>query len=332
MLRLALVFSLLFTLCLSSSAQNCSTYTSFSNNLSFSSCNDLPYLNSFLYWNYNSSSGCLEIAYRHTGVTTTNWVAWAINPNDLQTAMIGAQALVAFQLSNGSMRAYTSQISSYTTNLPEGNLQYSVSDLKATYANGEIVIYATLSLPINTTNINQVWQDGQVSNGSPEPHSGANSNINSKGTLKLLSGKSAASSGGSSIARNRNIHGVLCAIGWGILMPFGIIIARYMKVFKSADPAWFYLHVTCQTSAYIIGLAGWAVGLNVGSQTPGVQYTGHKTIGILLFILGTLQSCLPMAMVFCPYGVLRAIFVFLGISSLRSSSLVFHCCRQNSPV
>lgn len=86
------------------------------------------------------------------------------------------------------------------------------------------------------------------------------------------------------------IHGVLCAIGWGILMPIGVIIARYMKVFKSADPAWFYLHVTCQTSAYIIGLAGWAVGLKLGSQsTPGVQYTGHRTIGILLFILGTLQ-------------------------------------------
>lgn len=205
MLRLVLVFFLLFTLCLSSSAQNCSTYTSFSNNLTFSSCNDLPYLNSFLYWNYNSSSGSLEIAYRHTGVRTSNWVAWAINPNDLQTAMIGAQALVAFQLSNGSMRAYTSQITSYTTNLPEGNLQYSVSDLKATSANGEIVIYATLPLPINTTTINQVWQDGLVSNDSPEPHSGANSNINSKGTLNLLSGQSATSSGGSSMARNRNV-------------------------------------------------------------------------------------------------------------------------------
>lgn len=216
MLRLVLVFFLLFTLCLSSSAQNCSTYTSFSNNLTFSSCNDLPYLNSFLYWNYNSSSGSLEIAYRHTGVTTSNWVAWAINPNDLQTAMIGAQALVAFQLSNGSMRAYTSQITSYTTNLPEGNLQYSVSDLKATYANGEIVIYATLPLPINTTTINQVWQDGLISNDSPEPHSGANSNINSKGTLNLLSGQSATSSGGSSMARNRNVSNWVSFILLGI--------------------------------------------------------------------------------------------------------------------
>ena len=85
------------------------------------------------------------------------------------------------------------------------------------------------------------------------------------------------------------IHGVLNAVSWGILMPVGAIIARYLKVFKSADPAWFYLHVTCQTSAYIIGVAGWGTGLKLGKDSVGVEYTTHRTLGIVLFCFATLQ-------------------------------------------
>lgn len=72
-------------------------------------------------------------------------------------------------------------------------------------------------------------------------------------------------------------------------MPLGAIIARYMKVIKSADPAWFYLHVACQSSAYIVGVAGWATGLKLGSDSVGIQYDAHRNIGITLFCLGTLQ-------------------------------------------
>ena len=72
-------------------------------------------------------------------------------------------------------------------------------------------------------------------------------------------------------------------------MPVGAIIARYLKVFKSADPAWFYLHVTCQTSAYIVGVAGWGTGLKLGSDSVGIKYNTHRALGITLFCLGTLQ-------------------------------------------
>ena len=82
-------------------------------------------------------------------------------------------------------------------------------------------------------------------------------------------------------------HGVLNAVSWGILMPIGAIMARYMKVF--ADPAWFYLHVACQLSAYIVGVAGWGTGLKLGSDSPGITYHRHRNIGIALFCLATLQ-------------------------------------------
>lgn len=85
------------------------------------------------------------------------------------------------------------------------------------------------------------------------------------------------------------IHGILNAVSWGILFPIGAIIARYMRIFESADPAWFYLHVSCQFSAYVIGVAGWGTGLKLGSESKGITFTGHRNIGIALFSLATIQ-------------------------------------------
>ena len=45
------------------------------------------------------------------------------------------------------------------------------------------------------------------------------------------------------------------------MFPVGIIIARCLRTFKSTDPAWFYLHVGCQLSAYVIGVVGWVTSL-----------------------------------------------------------------------
>ncbi|KAF2292538.1 hypothetical protein GH714_025349 [Hevea brasiliensis] len=114
-------------------------------------------------------------------------------------------------------------------------------------------------------------------------------NLNAKGTLDLKGGQSVATGGVDSKTKKRNIHGVLNAVSWGVLFPIGIIIARYLRPFQSADPAWFYLHVSCQVSAYAIGVAGWGTGLKLGSESKGIQWTAHRNIGISLFSLATLQ-------------------------------------------
>ena len=75
-------------------------------------------------------------------------------------------------------------------------------------------------------------------------------------------------------------------------MPLGVVIARYMRVFERANPAWFYLHVTCQCSAYVLGVAGWGTGLKLGSESAGITHLKHRIIGIVLFSLATLQVCL----------------------------------------
>ncbi|KAK7363835.1 hypothetical protein VNO77_05994 [Canavalia gladiata] len=288
MLRLVLGLFVLSSVIVTSSAQTCRSQT-FSNNKVFATCRDLPQLTSYLHWTYEQASGKLDIAFKHAGIMSTNsWVAWAINPkSNMDRAMIGAQALVAIPQSNGNPRAYTSSIANTDTQLAEGSISYPVSGLSATYQNNEVTIFATITLPNGTTSLVHVWQDGPLSGSTPQEHSHVSSHQNSKEILDLVSGSTQA--GGNSRQRRRNTHGVLNAVSWGILMPTGAIIARYLKVFKSADPAWFYLHVTCQASAYIVGVSGFGTGLKLGSDSEGVEYDTHRTLGIILFCLGTLQ-------------------------------------------
>jgi hypothetical protein len=85
------------------------------------------------------------------------------------------------------------------------------------------------------------------------------------------------------------LHGMANTVSWGIMMPVGVMIARYAKVCKFEDPAWFKIHVVCQSSAYVVGVAGWATGMKLGSDSTWVEYRGHRILGILIFILGTFQ-------------------------------------------
>ncbi|KAL3502646.1 hypothetical protein ACH5RR_037095 [Cinchona calisaya] len=288
--RYFVIFSILISLIAftqTSAQQNCST--TFSNNKSYATCITLPVLNSFLHWNYHASNQTVDIAYRHTGVSPFNWVAWALNPTG--SGMIGAQCLVAFRNSTGNIYAYTSPVANTNTRLAEGPLSFGVPRIESEFRNNnEMIIFASVQLPTGRTSFNQVWQVGQVSGDVPQMHSMASDNQRSSSNVDFVSGQV---SGGGGIAgsrqRKRNVHGVLNVMSWGILMPLGAVIARYLKVFKSATPAWFYLHVACQTSAYIVGVAGWGTGLKLGSDSVGITQDTHRTIGITMFCLGTLQ-------------------------------------------
>lgn len=296
LMRLVLVFSVVSSLAFSSSAQTCTSY-SFSSNKNFSTCRDLPHQNSFLHWTYDQASGKLEIGFRHGGVSSlaNRWVAWGINPrNNAVTAMPGTQALVAISESGSTPTVYTSPISSSgdvtDTQLIQGDLTYNVTGLSAARENDVVIIFATVMLPAGTASLVHVWQEGPLSGSTPQRHDTSSSDhTDSKETLDLVSGVTQAAPSGDSLRRKRNVHGVLNAVSWGTMLPIGAIIARYLKVFKSAGPAWFYLHVICQTSAYIVGVGGWAYGLKLGNDSEAVEYDTHRALGFTIFILGTLQ-------------------------------------------
>ncbi|KAL3604953.1 hypothetical protein D5086_005812 [Populus alba] len=280
-------FFLLISLSVSSLAQSCSSNSSFSRNRIYSACNDLSQLSCSLHWNYHQSNMTADIAFRKTGASTSNWIAWALNPTGGR--MAGSQALVAYQQSNGTMRVYTAQVGA-TGSMPPAALSFEVPSISAEIVGGDMIIFATLQLSTSLVSTNQVWQEGPLSGEAPVQHPLNAENRQSVGTVNFVSG-SVTSTGAATTPkdRRRNVHGVLNAVSWGILMPVGIIIARYLKVFKSAGPAWFYLHAICQTSGYAVGVAGWATGIKLGSDSPGITYDTHRKLGITIFALGTLQ-------------------------------------------
>lgn len=87
-------------------------------------------------------------------------------------------------------------------------------------------------------------------------------------------------------------HAFLAGIGFGVLLPFGILFARHGKLLT--ETAWFYSHIAVQVSGYLVGVAGWSIGVWLSQQygnmdtAPSTQYA-HYCIGITIFCTATLQ-------------------------------------------
>ncbi|GKE72400.1 cytochrome b561 and DOMON domain-containing protein-like protein, partial [Tanacetum coccineum] len=199
---LAILFCILLTNLSVSYAQSCNNFA-FPSNAVYETCVTLPVLNSHLHWNYHTN-GTVDVAFRHTGSTTNQWVAWALNIDG--SRMVGAQALVALTSSNGSVQAYTSAVTSYVTGLQPSSLSFQVPMIRSERLNnGDVVIYATLVLPRGGTRFNQVWQVGPVNNGAPSIHGLGPDNRGSFGSVDFSTGQTAGGGNvGGSIMHRRN--------------------------------------------------------------------------------------------------------------------------------
>uniref|UniRef100_A0A0D9XFA8 Cytochrome b561 and DOMON domain-containing protein n=1 Tax=Leersia perrieri TaxID=77586 RepID=A0A0D9XFA8_9ORYZ len=265
----------------------------------YASCISLPHLGATLHWTYDRASDDLAVAFIANPAAPTGWVAWGLNPSN-NNGMPGTQALLAIpspSSSSSTWQVRTYNISGYAIGEP-GPIAFPATDLAAEVAgDGRVVVFGRLSLGgygvAGDGVLSHVWQvGGDVIGGVPAPHAMGGDNLAAKGKLDLLRETTTAASDdgeGDSVAEKRNIHGILNAVSWGILLPMGAIFARYLKTFRSADPAWFYLHVTCQLIGYGVGVSGWATGINLGNMSNGITYTLHRNIGIIVFALGTLQ-------------------------------------------
>ncbi|OMO93925.1 hypothetical protein CCACVL1_06255 [Corchorus capsularis] len=262
---LFLSFFFLFTTF--AAAEPCANHR-FDQGKTFASCTDLPSLNFSLHWNYHSPSHTVDIAIRHGGVDKekppSTWMAWAINPNS--KGMVGSQTLVAFQRDDGTMAAYTSPITSYGTQLQQGNLTFPVNGLSSVVNDNEMIIFATLTLPENTTAVNHLWQEGPLVRNVPGIHRLSGSNVGSMGTLDFLSGKIVLDKTRSSRNKVKIVHGVLCTFGWGFLIPIGALVARPPK----EDKKRIYFNVF----HYLIGYG--CIGLSIANVFLGFNLVHLK--------------------------------------------------------
>ncbi|XP_007204138.2 auxin-induced in root cultures protein 12 isoform X1 [Prunus persica] len=165
-------------------AATCTSQT-FNNNKLYSNCTDLPVLNSYLHWTYDTSDSSLSIAFISTPSQSDGWVAWGINPTS--TKMAGAQILLAYNTDGGIPTVKTFNISSYTSVVP-GKLSFDIWDISSEFSNGTFKIFAAVKVPKNKKSVNQVWQVGPRVNqtsGFPDKHDIVGPNLESFQTLYL---------------------------------------------------------------------------------------------------------------------------------------------------
>jgi hypothetical protein len=98
---------------------------------------------------------------------------------------------------------------SYATMLQEGNLTFPIYDVSRMHVNGKMIIFASLELPTNTSLVNQVWQEGLVSDdGRLEAHAMTGPNIQSFGTLDFKSGIVSENIGGGKVKSKTMLRNV----------------------------------------------------------------------------------------------------------------------------
>jgi len=84
----------------------------------------------------------------------------------------------------------------------------------------------------------------------------------------------------------KDVHAILMFISWGLILPFGVLCARYLRA--SPEALWFKIHQPCQYGGFVISLAGIIMGyIMVGNNQ--FRVLGHSIIGTIILVLSAAQ-------------------------------------------
>jgi hypothetical protein len=195
-----LLLGAVLLLAASATAQDCSSRT-FGNGRSFRLCNSLPVLGASLYYTYHPENGTADVAFRALS-GTDGWVAWGIN-TERPGRMAGSSVFIASQDGSGAPSVLQTYLADTSPSFTPGNLKFNVVGTPtAEYSGGAYTIFATVTLPRNSTSQNTVWQAGPLNNGGIAPHSISGPNLQSTLGIDFLSGSSVGASNSKLHRRN----------------------------------------------------------------------------------------------------------------------------------
>ncbi|CAA2956130.1 Hypothetical predicted protein [Olea europaea subsp. europaea] len=246
-------------------------------------------------WSYNDSSRRLDIVFGARLDEKTGWLAWGLNPHGPH--MVGTQALIGIKLGNKlSCDKYNitdlTRIGCPLT--PVKDLDLKIQNFSFFFQNPTqyYAIKATVFLPeeYNSSRTSIVWQIGYAAAANePKMHPKTLKNFDSVETIDLNSNYKIITYSAHHIRCIRMTHGILNIVGWGTLLPVGVIIARYFRNFPVRWYLWSSFHINCQIAGYILGSSGWAMGLWLGNQSKYYSFHIHRIFGIIIFTFTTIQ-------------------------------------------
>ncbi|XP_062079597.1 cytochrome b561 and DOMON domain-containing protein At3g25290-like [Humulus lupulus] len=265
-------------------------------------CRKLSTLKAELGWNYipnsHNKTAEVEIIFGISEYAGVEWIAWGLNPGH-RPEMVGTRAMIGIMQKNGALEVNLYNITSNNKlgcELAPSKIEFQVLNMKGEVSSSSsyMTISGTLVLDTQAYNVkmlNHVWQVGYDADREtlvPRPHSFSLQNFDSSETLNLTYGGDSQG-----VGRHRRylrtVHGILNIVGWGILLPVGVIVARYFRKFPVEWRNWFSLHLGCQIVGYILGTAGWGIGLWLGRASRHYSFKTHQLLGIFIFTFTTLQ-------------------------------------------
>ncbi|KAG2682334.1 hypothetical protein I3760_11G186700 [Carya illinoinensis] len=291
-------FSLLFSVAQSSCSLH---FFEMAKTINITQCKKLTTLGAEFGWSVsgaNSNETRIDIILGASLHSETGWLAWGVNPGKMPQ-MVGTRAIIGIRQQNESLVINTYNITRDTKLgcqlLPTENIDVKFSRMGVNYVGEKryMIINATLYLPhqdYNVSKLSHVWQVGHHAEGwQPMMHAASLQNVDSTETLNMTSGN--ARSVGKHRHHLRHVHGILNIVGWGVMLPIGVIVARYCRIypFNIGDDTWFYLHVSCQIAGYVIGTTAWGIGLGLGHSSRHYTFRTHRLLGIFIFTFATLQ-------------------------------------------
>jgi len=166
----------------------------------------------------------------------------------------------------------------------------SVAGVSGTQVNGVNTIFFTRFVnagyqPINSNSSSYVI-GSYSSTGDTNPiayHGPPPYHTTTQISINFYTGASTTKAAGLTI---RDAHAIIMFISWGLLLPVGLLVARYFRSFK--DALWFKIHRTLQYSGFLIAVAGIIIGYAMTASAP-FTYVAHGAIGTVIFILMILQ-------------------------------------------
>ncbi|XP_020104781.1 cytochrome b561 and DOMON domain-containing protein At2g04850 [Ananas comosus] len=280
-------------------AANAARCTTAASLRTYEKCIALPTQGASLAWTYHPGNATLDVAFSGSFISPSGWVAWGINPDS--PSMTGTRALAALSdPSSGSLLllpfvldpSVKLQSAPLVSRPLDTHLLLSSSAAAAPDGvrdGAGVQIFATVKLSPNRTRVHHVWNRGLYVQGySPTIHPTAASDLASRATIDVVSTATEVPPAAS--ATLRAAHAVLNSLSWGLLLPAGVAVARYLRQCSSVGPTWFYAHAAVQASAYLLGAAGFAIGVVMGRASPGVTYSLHRGLGVAAVVAGGLQS------------------------------------------
>lgn len=220
------------------------------------------------------------------GASTAGYVGVGFSPTG---AMVGSYAIIGWcgdGSVDGDVGAY--YMAGKHSSEVQPTTDFALSNTSASCIDGEVTIRYTLDsmsretlATLDREGVTQMlWALGESKAVADHYSAGALQ-------LSLASGAAAALDRPFEAYRWHLIHAILMFASWGVLLPFGALIPRFLKQRLAKRGLWFKLHKYLQSVGLLVSLAGLAIVF--ARPEFGSVNTWHGYLGLAVIGLGVLQ-------------------------------------------